>query len=435
MKKRNYFKIGTLLICVFLTFWSCEPDDSVDHELESKTTTLLTFSNLPQNVLNTISELNPKNKLLGKKKTISLTLDYQQVIKMIDSFDNSNYSIKFTIPNMPKNVLYNLIIRTNENNIAQKPYIIKYTINNLSEITREDKTIDFVHMKATVKLFSYKKFISKMKSKGSDDSCITLTYNGPPEGVNDMDMDPIDNGIPCNVYAFSTNGEIYGFKWMCSDGSVDVYLLKGKTNDDCDDLNGGTGEIAINRGGLQPDTNLCPDGFTEDSEGKCVEKPCAGDPVKNPEISNFNSGINSNRFGCVRKDPTRTCNNIVGDRYHAGIDLKSDTGSLIYSISNGTVFAASTSSTFGNYLIIKKGNLFFLYAHLNSVPSISGTINKGDLIAISGESATVGEPHLHIEVRKRNGTESYNNMEKLNIENYLTTKFDQNGNSITNNCN
>lgn len=179
----------------------------------------------------------------------------------------------------------------------------------------------------------------------------------------------------------------------------------------------------------------CIEGYDENTEGACIKKPCAGDPIKNPEISDYNAGKSSNRFGCVRKDPNRTCNTIVGDRFHAGIDLKADVGSSVYSTSDGNVFAKGSSSTFGNYIIIKKGDLFFLYAHLKNIPSTNGLINKGDIIAVSGESATVGEPHLHMEVRKRNGTEDYNNMEKLNIENYITTKFNQDGSSITNNCN
>ncbi len=165
-----------------------------------------------------------------------------------------------------------------------------------------------------------------------------------------------------------------------------------------------------------------------------MKKPCAGDPLEKMEITEYNSGKNANRYGCVRKDPTRTCNNILGDRFHAGIDLKADIGTNIYSVSNGSVYASSVSSTFGNYVIIRSGNLFYLYAHLKSKPNISGTISKGQLIGLSGDSGTAkGEPHLHLEVRKKTGNESYNDMTALNIELYLNATFDNQG-SANNNC-
>jgi len=178
----------------------------------------------------------------------------------------------------------------------------------------------------------------------------------------------------------------------------------------------------------------CPKGMVEDSTRNCVKKPCKGDPFEEMFISDYNSEKNANRFGCTRYDPNRTCNNIVGNRFHAGIDLKAAIGTPIRSVSDGQVFATGTSPTFGNYIIIKSGNLFFLYAHLNTVPTISGNITTNQQVAISGESATVGEPHLHLEVRERDGTEDYNDMNKLNIEDYLTTKFDNNGNTIQNEC-
>lgn len=177
----------------------------------------------------------------------------------------------------------------------------------------------------------------------------------------------------------------------------------------------------------------CETGY-KDIYGNCVPKPCIGDSFVNMEISNFNSGKNANRFGCVRKDPNKICNNIIGDRYHAGIDLKAEIGTIIVSITDGQVYATGTSPTFGNYIIIKNDNLFFLYAHLYEVPVTNGAIKAGQQIAISGESATVGEPHLHLEVRERMANENYNDMKNLNIENYLKTKFDNNGNTINNNC-
>lgn len=181
----------------------------------------------------------------------------------------------------------------------------------------------------------------------------------------------------------------------------------------------------------------CPFGYKLNNEGDCIEdKPCWGDPFIDMEISDYNSGKNANRFGCVRKDPTKYCNSVKGDRLHAGIDLKAPIGTNIHSLVDGTVFAkGENNSTLGNYIIIKSEDLYYLFAHLHSKPSVSGNVSVGDIIGLSGESATVGEPHLHIEVRKQIGSESYNSMKKLNIENYLTTTFDNNGEATNHNGN
>ena len=181
----------------------------------------------------------------------------------------------------------------------------------------------------------------------------------------------------------------------------------------------------------------CPFGYRLSPDDICIEdKPCWGDPLNSMEISDFNNGKNANRFGCVRKDPTKYCNSVKGDRLHAGIDLQAPIGTSIHSLVDGTVFArGENNSTLGNYIIINSGDLYYLFAHLHSKPTVSGNVSVGDYIGLTGESATVGEPHLHLEVRKQIGSESFNSMKKLNIENYLTTKFDTNGEATNHNEN
>lgn len=71
----------------------------------------------------------------------------------------------------------------------------------------------------------------------------------------------------------------------------------------------------------------------------------------------------------------------------------------------------------GFFIIIKSGNYYHLYAHLNTLPKLEGTIvEQGSVIAISGKSATNDKPHLHYEVKYQNGSENYNQMEFRNPE-------------------
>lgn len=183
----------------------------------------------------------------------------------------------------------------------------------------------------------------------------------------------------------------------------------------------------------------CDEGFVRDSYGNCVprEEPCNNDPLIDMVISTYNIGKNSNRFGCTRVDPDKICEGQIGIRRHAGIDLQASIGTPVFSISAGTVFATvADNKSFGNYIIIKSQSLYFLYAHLKEKPNISGDVSIGDFIGYSGESATVGKPHLHLEVRQQQNTEAYNSMDPVNIEDYLSTKFDNNGDTISNDdCN
>ena len=79
---------------------------------------------------------------------------------------------------------------------------------------------------------------------------------------------------------------------------------------------------------------------------------------------------------------------MVGIRRHAGIDLEADIDTPVYSVSNGTVFAtASGNDSFGNYIIIRTGDLYYLYAHLKSEPTV---VRKNTLrLWVSDGSLTV----------------------------------------------
>jgi murein DD-endopeptidase MepM/ murein hydrolase activator NlpD len=67
-----------------------------------------------------------------------------------------------------------------------------------------------------------------------------------------------------------------------------------------------------------------------------------------------------------------------------------------------------------------------MYAHLESEPNfnVGDNISSGQLMALSGESDTKDEPHLHIESRRISG--GFYSSDPVNIEDFLGTKFDDN---------
>lgn len=102
-------------------------------------------------------------------------------------------------------------------------------------------------------------------------------------------------------------------------------------------------------------------------------------------------------------------------RMHHGIDLRADIGTNVYATGDGVVKFAGRRGTYGNLLEIDHGNGYVTrYAHLSGFADgiRPGTrINRGDLVALSGDTGVTQGPHLHYEVRL--------NGESLDPLNYL----------------
>lgn len=101
--------------------------------------------------------------------------------------------------------------------------------------------------------------------------------------------------------------------------------------------------------------------------------------------------------------------------YHGGVDFDCPSGTPVYASDSGYVTAAGWNTTgFGNWVMINHGNgLVTIYGHNSSVVVRAGqSVEKGTLIAYSGETGNATGPHVHFEVRL-NGT-------KVNPLNYLS---------------
>ena len=176
-------------------------------------------------------------------------------------------------------------------------------------------------------------------------------------------------------------------------------------------------------------------------------KPCAGDPVINPEIvSSGSSGKKGGTFGCTRT-ANATCGGVSGKKNHNGLDIKANVNENAFAMYSGTISSIRNTfspgqykkSSYGNFVIITtviNGSTYNIkYNHLNSVSVTQGqTINAGDIIGLSGNTGNANPPtgtvipHIHLQVFNSNWSQS------LDPEDILTTKFDSNYNPISNNC-
>lgn len=217
-------------------------------------------------------------------------------------------------------------------------------------------------------------------------------------------------------------------EWVCENEY-------GNNPDEYDWPPSGGGGGCVNPNGCtggSSDDNPCSSGVGG-SEICDPNKPCPGDPLKNPTIApSALSGVNGGRYGYTRVENGEP-------KFHAGLDIYSPLYSNLYAIHGGLVYSTGVSSTFGNYVIIQSivdGQVFYiLYAHLNHVlvsDTINSSITQGQVIGRTGASGNASEsnPHVHIEVRTPVPGKFYNDWDSHNPEPYLGTKFNSNGNPI-----
>jgi hypothetical protein len=299
MRNKKLLSWGYLLCLIFsiLVLWNCE-DQEISIEEENALSKTLPFTSLPHNLFADLKKIQERNKQTKTEGLEVFVVDQSQVISTIDSLGNVNYSIKLSFENQPENVLYNLILRTDQSGNSLDPYAMKYTISNLSSIQTEDY-VDLTQMNATIDIYfidTFLEYIDNYLSR-SDTTCPddSMTYGG-----GDIE-NPDDSGTTggetddCNINVWSNGetGDIHTITWSCPDsgqgGSIDLRT----TN--CPDNTSTSGGTGINQGagcpsGMVQDANgvclcpgsgmvysggqcICPQGFVEDYLGNCVN-PC-----------------------------------------------------------------------------------------------------------------------------------------------------------------
>lgn len=87
---------------------------------------------------------------------------------------------------------------------------------------------------------------------------------------------------------------------------------------------------------------------------------------------------------------------------HNGVDMAAPSGSPIKAAADGTVIAASYSSSMGNYIMIDHGSdIITVYMHASSLNVSAGQeISAGDRIGSVGSTGRSTGPHLHFGVRE-----------------------------------
>lgn len=90
-------------------------------------------------------------------------------------------------------------------------------------------------------------------------------------------------------------------------------------------------------------------------------------------------------------------------KYHTGIDIAVNEGTVFIASMEGTVETVSSVGDYGNHVKIVNGDVMTLYAHCKIIYVKEGDkIAQGQQIGEVGATGNVTGPHLHFEIRKEN---------------------------------
>ncbi|MFH0976827.1 MAG: LysM peptidoglycan-binding domain-containing M23 family metallopeptidase [Spirochaetota bacterium] len=131
-----------------------------------------------------------------------------------------------------------------------------------------------------------------------------------------------------------------------------------------------------------------PSGETSNIERSLFLGVGFGSPLKNY--------IRTSSFG-RRLDPFNK-----HSEFHTGLDLACPIGSNVYAARKGKAVFSGYNGGYGLLLILKHEHGYSTYyGHLKKVLIKAGdVVERGDIIAVSGDSGRSTGPHLHFEVRK-----------------------------------
>lgn len=96
---------------------------------------------------------------------------------------------------------------------------------------------------------------------------------------------------------------------------------------------------------------------------------------------------------------------LIVQKFHTGVDYKSETGTPVASAAAGKVVEAGHKSQYGNYVRIDHGSgLATAYGHLSAIDvRVSDCVAAGDPIGRSGSTGLSSGPQLHFEVLHHGG--------------------------------
>jgi len=193
---KNYLKLGILLFGIPLLLITCEKDNIL---LDSNQTEVVGKNLYQVNTVKLSQIPEVRDFLIGKTHTdiFSRTtingaiFDDDNILEVIDTLSNANYTFRFTYPDTPLGEFYNLIVGKTPEGENKTPYVLKYICDDEFLDMYIENNFDFQYFRGTASLHKYTDFFEQGSVFGRTTSISTTNTdtNCPPE--YDENGDPI----------------------------------------------------------------------------------------------------------------------------------------------------------------------------------------------------------------------------------------------------
>jgi len=89
--------------------------------------------------------------------------------------------------------------------------------------------------------------------------------------------------------------------------------------------------------------------------------------------------------------------------FNNGIEIAANIGTEVRSVYNGRIAYSGWFRGYGKVVIVEHGGGYYtLFARLSKiVKDINSTVEKGDVLALVGDTGSIKGPHLYFEVRQK----------------------------------
>ena len=200
---KQVYKLATLL--VLLLFVNCQKEDLSTNQNQEVVIKALykhrkvSLEEIPKIKQEVIEKLNPEvfNRTEGSNSNQAI-FDTENILGIIDTLNNANYSLQFRFPDTPISTFYNLVVGETPSGEVLTPYIMKYKCDDASLIDYIANGLDFSYFIGTVSMHKYTDFFALGEFDRTEILC-------PPE------LDEVGDPIPCDETTVSGSGSLGGF--------------------------------------------------------------------------------------------------------------------------------------------------------------------------------------------------------------------------------
>jgi len=184
MKNRKTKHLLVLAVCLAISvtcFWNCQSEDHHSHDYHIFG--LENVSRKHQKRMVSLDDITDVREHVEKRLNMKLSqrsseingaiFDEDNVLEVIDSLDNANYSLRFRFPNTPIKEFYNLVVGKTPEGDLKTPYVLKYTCDDafVDEFISND--FNFFYFKGTVDVHKYTDFFDVGSFSRTNTECET----------------------------------------------------------------------------------------------------------------------------------------------------------------------------------------------------------------------------------------------------------------------